>query len=113
MKNSFVLKKITFIFITFILFLFVFFIKDNIFRNHNSTWLNILGIIGWGTLIWSIITWFFLRKEIICFYVVFLLLLYLFTFGQSLLIPFSLVSDTYNLFNIFSVSKILNAQIYT
>lgn len=70
-------------------------------------------VIGWIFLIWSVISWNSLRNELISLYIAFLMLLYSFTFGQSLLLIFNLVSENRDLLFRISELQIIEAQIFT
>ena len=77
--------------------------------------MNVNGMIGWGLLIVSVWTYYFISSEFISTYMLFLLLLFLFSFGQSLLMPFGLLSIERNLlsFKYVSAIQLLEAQKYT
>jgi hypothetical protein len=92
---NFKMKKILSVFST-IVFLIIIIMLKTIYEGSNVNyiiWLKINSIVGWTTLIWSIMSWKILRDEIISLYTMFLILLYSFTFGQSLLIIFDLVAE--------------------
>lgn len=76
-------------------------------------WVRGLGLIGWITLVWSILSWKSLRNETICLYIIFITLLYLFTFGQSLLATFKLVSKRYDLLDRVNIIQLIYSQLYT
>lgn len=76
-------------------------------------WIKIYGICGWISFGTALYTWFKLRKEFICLYNLFLLLLYLFTYAQCLLSVFNLVPETSALFRYCTKNDILNAEMFT
>jgi oligosaccharide repeat unit polymerase len=76
-------------------------------------YLDIMGIIGWIFIFWSIFTWKHKKHEIFGPYIVFLISGFLFMYGQSLLLPLNLVADKNNLLNIFNQKEIFVAQVYT
>lgn len=80
---------------------------------EEATWIEINSVIGWICLIYSILTWKSLRNEVLCLYVVYLILLYLFTFGQSLLIIFNLVHPAKSLLNRLAITQLIDAQFFT
>ncbi|SFH07656.1 oligosaccharide repeat unit polymerase [Desulfotomaculum arcticum] len=117
LKTKTKIKKLICIFVTLMMLFFIYILKStyvvNISYNNSLFWLNFFGLFGWVTLIWSIMSWRILRGEIICIYSIFLGVFYLFTFGQSLLIIFDLVSENRDLLNGISSFQLVEAQIFT
>lgn len=85
----------------------------------NRNTLTIIGWVGLFQLVVSTLSWINNGKSIISPYYFFLIALYLFSFGQSLLYPFNLVCEkrdlyeSYSLYYGFSVKDIYLAQIQT
>ncbi|NHC43621.1 O-antigen polysaccharide polymerase Wzy, partial [Bacillus sp. MM2020_1] len=64
--------------------------------------------------LWSIISWYKLRKEFLSPYTLFITIIYVFTAGQSFLWAFNIyIEPFYDLRNEFSESQIFNALFYT
>lgn len=82
----------------------------------NHTTLNIMGVIGLLQLWISIVSWYKCANRLFSPYIFFLIVLYVFSFGQSLLYPFGLISEKRDLYEVYSsiygftVSDIFQAQ---
>ena len=78
------------------------------------TLLQNMGILGWVQFLLSILTYFCIYKVIICPYLIYLSLLFLFSFGQSLLYPINAVTESRDLLNTlilhFGYNDIFEAQ---
>lgn len=108
-------KKLISIYIT-LMFLISIFALRLIYESSNVDayiWLKINSLTGLTMLTWSIVSWRNLTKNTISLYIVYILTLYLFTYGQSLLIVFNLVYEEMNLINRLSVTELVNAQFFT
>jgi len=81
--------------------------------SYEMMYLDIMGIIGWIFIFWSVLTWKYKKHEIFGPYIVFLVSGFLFMYGQSLLLPLNLVADKNNLLHIFNQREIFTAQFYT
>ena len=79
----------------------------------NILWLRTNSIIGWIALVISIITWKKIRHELVSLYIIYLILLYFFTYGQTLLIVYNLVDESKDLLLRFSSTEIINMQFFT
>ncbi|MFA6808769.1 MAG: O-antigen polysaccharide polymerase Wzy [Eubacteriales bacterium] len=76
-------------------------------------WIKIYGVCGWISLGIALYSWTKLRKEFICLYNLFLLLLYLFTYAQCLLFVFDLIPEIISIFRYSPKCDILNAEMFT
>lgn len=106
-------KKIKIIFLTLcyaVIILIGYLIPQNITVVQH---INLMGWIGWGLLLWSIWSWSYLFDEIFCPNLIFLGVGYLFTFSQSLLLPFGIVPDEINLLYKVWQPVLLEAQFFT
>ncbi|WHH57482.1 O-antigen polysaccharide polymerase Wzy [Petroclostridium sp. X23] len=78
--------------------------------------MELIGLLGWGLLSISLVTWKIISGEIASAYIFFLGVLYLFFFGQSLLMPFDLITPSRNLLirhRFVNGINLYNAQIYS
>lgn len=75
--------------------------------------LKIMGGLGIVQLVISIVSWKKIQGTYFNPYILFISAFYLFTFGQSFLIPFELVTYKRDLLNLFSVDQIFEAQYVT
>lgn len=112
-------KKLISIFVTTMILVLIIIMKFvygglySVSYENSLFWMKTLSITGWITLFWSILSWKSLRKEVISLYILYLILTYFFTFGQSLLILFDLVSENRDLLNRITSSQLINAQFFT
>lgn len=118
-KLDFSRKKIIYVNITILFLIFIVIMKfeynylGNKSYDSQIFWMKVFGGIGWLAFIWSLLTWKSLRGELICLYTFYLVAFYFFTFGQSLLIVFNLVSDSRNLLNRVTTNQLIEAQIFS
>lgn len=111
---SFTSKKAVYVFYTSLfLLMIVFFRFLYITTNNDISWLEINSLLGWLTIIWSVVSWKGIRNEIISMYTSFYLLLTLFTYGQSLLIIFDLVEKESDLIYRFTTEQLIETQFFT
>ena len=77
--------------------------------------LRVMGILGFIQLLFSIWSWKYLGKELINPYLFFLVALYTFSFGQSLLYVFNIVSERRDLicFQGITFKEIFDSQVLT
>ena len=52
-------------------------------------------VLGWVSIAWSIGSWWLVRREILCPYLIFLLFFYLFTYGQCFIWTFGISTGVY------------------
>lgn len=80
------------------------------FMPVSDSTLKMMGLIGIIQLIFSIISWWKQTGDALTPYVIFLIAAYIFTFGQSLLYVFDIVSTHWNLLSFCSPSRVYDAQ---
>ncbi|OEH92143.1 O-antigen polysaccharide polymerase Wzy [Bacillus solimangrovi] len=102
-----------FIYLAYIVFAFIIAFAFGLPEEVN---LELMGILGWGLLIISFITWRIITGEFITAYTFYLGVLYLFFYGQSLLIPFDLVTPERDLilrYSFINENNLFEAQVYS
>jgi hypothetical protein len=60
---------------------------------EQAIFIRTLALFGWVLFIWSILSWYKLRKEIIDLYMIFLVVMFLFNFSQPMLLLFGLLPE--------------------
>ena len=69
--------------------------------------------IGNLVILYCLVSWWKLTNKFFHPYVIFLLVLYIFTYGQAVLKSFGMSYEKYNLYELFSGRELLQAQIFT
>lgn len=69
--------------------------------------------IGLFCFVYSIVTWYILRKELICPYIMYLVCAYVFLFGQCLFWAIGIIPQRKNLFTRYSEDELLPAMVFT
>ena len=115
MKQS--LTKTVFLLVnSFFILVYVFLmllIQSHTLLIDNQSLMTINGIGGYLFLFWMFYTHKKLKDEFISFYIVFMVIMIVFTYSQSLLYPFNRISETKNLLNIVTEVSLISAQAYT
>ncbi|WHY33852.1 O-antigen polysaccharide polymerase Wzy [Cytobacillus firmus] len=117
--KGFKTRKYLFVILTFLLLILVnIIVFSNVGSNNfsyfdNGFWIKLYGTLGWISLFWSILTWKLLRNELLSIYTIFLIVLYLFSFGHSLMLVLGLVSEPDWLLSQITINQLIGAQSFT
>jgi len=111
-KTKFQLSSITFTYLLLISLLGLIF-TNNMSPTIAEIYARAFSWIGWFLIIWCIWSWYRLRNELLCPYVIFLLTAFIFMYGQSLLLAFNIIPEQKDIRRIFDNMSLVQAQIFT
>lgn len=102
----------TFVFILLIGLLGLIF-SNNINQITAEIYTRVFSWIGWLLIGWCVWSWYRLRYELLCPYIIFILVAFIFMYGQSLLLAFDIIPEQRDIRRMFDIVSIFQAQIFT
>lgn len=102
----------TFVFILLIGLLGLIF-SNNINQITAEIYTRVFSWIGWLLIGWCVWSWYRLRYELLCPYIIFILVAFIFMYGQSLLLAFDIIPEQRDIRRMFDITSLMHAQIYT
>jgi oligosaccharide repeat unit polymerase len=78
-----------------------------------ETYTLVFSWVGWLLIAWCVWSWYRLRDELLCPYIIFIFVAFIFMYGQSLLLTFGIIPEQRDIRRMFDLTSIMHAQIFT
>ena len=87
-------------------------IQDGMYLDPNTP-LSVFSWLGWVSVLWAVFSWWLVRREILCPYIIFLCVFYLFCYGQCFLWAVGITPEGYDISRTFLATELVQGQVFT
>ncbi len=87
-------------------------VKDGMYLDPDTPF-QVFCWLGWVSIVWALVSWRLVRRELLCPYILFLVVFYLFCYGQCFLWAFGIMPEEYDISRYFLSTELVQGQVFT